>query len=309
MIRKSLLMTFIFFVLYNIIIVIVDPPRGVSKSQHQWQKNVIKAQEYIYESKDSKVVLVGTSLTFRLPEGIFHDKSYNLAMAGTSVYAGLDIIKRSSANPEVILIESNCLMNNLNSDVVGNVFMPLMDRLREWLPALREKNQPLCYVNALEGLIRSKILLASERYRKMEESDHFPGKKKQHKDKEVAKEKNRQEVVARNLQNLFDEFSKVPEETIINSRMELLKNYIDYFEKRGVRVVFYEMPIHEKLYNSPRAQSVREALEKNFPREKYLFIVHPAPGEFQTTDGVHLVSGSAGKFAEFLQHWIQAQNL
>ena len=70
---------------------------------HQWQDNVNKAQQYVYE-KSRDTVMVGTSLSSRIIADSIPMVT-SLSFGGCSVEDGLMIILYKGYTPKFILIE------------------------------------------------------------------------------------------------------------------------------------------------------------------------------------------------------------
>ena len=58
------------------------------------------------------------------------------------------------------------------------------------------------------------------------------------------------------------------------------------FERRGIRVIFFEMPINPALCNMPLLTSIRNLIRTQFPSERYFRIGDC--NAVTTEDGVHL---------------------
>ncbi len=83
-------------------------------------------------------------------------------------------------------------------------------------------------------------------------------------------------------------------------RLDELGLLLNKLEKLGVKSVFFEMPIHEELQNSPSMNMIRSTLEKKFPREEYLWIENFSASETETSDGIHLTSKASITVTEYL---------
>jgi len=69
MIRRSLVVTLVMLTLYSLIVAVLRERPWFFPVEHQWQANLMTAQGYIYESRESKVVIVGSSLSAVLGSG------------------------------------------------------------------------------------------------------------------------------------------------------------------------------------------------------------------------------------------------
>jgi hypothetical protein len=303
MMKKSLICLLALFLLYNAALLIVDPPDRVTHAQHQWQMNVLKAQEYVYDRKDSRYVFAGTSLTFRLPGSALPDGSFNLAMAGTSTFEGLEIIKTSGASPEAVFIETNFLFRKPDNSLTGSLFQPVMYRLRKWLPALRERNQPVSYYLAVTIIFKriiqkiGGIFTAPDIAKPLPPAKAEPAAKKRSLDRQAA--------IDRNLKVQLEALNTRPSDEEAGALIESLRAYVRYFQQKGVQVIFFEVPFHQKLYGTRYNKWKSGELERLFPPEQYAYIKYPFADTVKTTDGVHLTKESALLYCSYLSQQIE----
>ena len=302
MIKKSILFLFVIFIVYNSALVIVSPPDRSSKAQNQWQMNVIKAQKFIYEKYDSRFVFVGTSLTFRLLDSALPKGSYNLAMAGTATIEGLNIIKRSNAKPVAVFVETNFLMNRPDNKLSDCLFQPIMYSLRNWIPALRERNQPINYYSAISFYMKKTVKNFYSFFHPLKNGDDSP----QNKAKQTFQTTptDRHKIVERMLKINLEALDKRPSEKETENQIEAIKDYINYFNKNGIKVFFFEVPFHEKLYHTRYYDWEKIHLESAFPPDTYAYIKYPFINSIETTDGVHLTKSSALTYCIYLSKQI-----
>lgn len=291
------------FLLYNAALLIVDPPDRVTHAQHQWQMNVLKAQEYMYDRQDSRYIFAGTSLTFRLPVSALPDGSFNLAMAGTSTLEGLEIIKRSGTSPEAVFIETNFLFREPGNSLTHSLFQPVMYRLRKWVPALRERNQPVSYYFALTIIFKrivqkvSGIFTTSDMVQSAPPAKTEPSSEKRGSDRQAA--------IDRNLKVQLDVLDTRPSDEEAVVLIESLQAYVRYFQHKGVKIIFFEVPFHQKLYGTRYNKWKSDELERLFPSEQYAYIKYPFADTVKTTDGVHLTKESALMYCSYLSKQIE----
>ena len=144
MIKRSILC---FAVLFGIHLVIVLLNPMVGMATHQWQDNVIKAQQFIYAEK-SDTVMVGTSLSARIiRDSIPTVKS--VSFGGCAVEDGLRIILSKGDLPRFILAETNLFFLDGNPELVSKMTEGVMPMLRRWIPSLREQYQPICMLASM----------------------------------------------------------------------------------------------------------------------------------------------------------------
>jgi hypothetical protein len=73
-------------------------------------------------------------------------------------------------------------------------------------------------------------------------------------------------------------------------------------ESKGIKIVFFEMPVHPDLENTPRALQIRAAFRLAFPGNKFIGADELSDGlTIKTMDGVHLLPDEAKKVVLILQ--------
>jgi len=255
-------MCLILFLTYNLFIS-VNPPQ-ITIFENQFKNNISTAQRYLYDHSNSSVVLVGSSLSAKLKdEMLLKNRIYNLAFRGFGPMTGLSLIVKSNAKPEKILIEINTIQSSIKDEFIQKLLSPMPYRLKNLFPALRDEYQPInVLINTLMNL--SNNTRALNAYDKNRFEKAFRRKKKK--------------------------YAKLPDQTMLSKRLDELGLLINELEKLDVKTVFFEMPIHEALQNSPSMNRIRSELKKKFPMEKYLWIEKISVSEPETSDGIHLTS-------------------
>jgi len=251
-------------------------------AQNQWQDNIIKAQKYIYEKRDIPYVVAGSSLSARIALSFLPKDYYNLSFSGGSVLTGLEVIIKSDKTPKVVLIETNVIMRASDKKFLYSLFNPGMHLMRTYLPMTKDQFQPM----AVFGTPIVQMLLTSAGF--FGENENAGIKQQQNKAFDIG------------LKRQQESFSKPPNAEILNERIESFKRSVATLQKRGVKVVFFEMPIHPSLYGTPQTIIIKKALLNTFPADKYDWIPSPAPADYHTTDGMHLNNESAHRYSNFL---------
>lgn len=286
MIKKALLSFFIIFMTYTIIVTfVVDRHKFVS--EHQWQDNQIKAQEYLYSNTDSvENIIVGSSLSDRLIIGHLPN-TYKLSMGGLGIFDGLETIAKKGVYPKTVFIEMNKVDRKPSIDFTTSLNNPIMTFLRKYFISIRDGKQPMGFIAIPYGekataygvyvaqtvvhTIAGKIVAPKE---KTEDVD----------------------MVAKILPRLLEEESQIPNTIDLEKDVLNLKYYVDLLEKNNVRVVFFEMPIQHELCGLNKPVAIRNQLYKTFPRTKYQYMDMPNCNDYSTTDGLHLDKPSAEKY-------------
>ena len=287
MIKKALLSFFIIFITYTIIVTyVVNPHKFVS--EHQWQDNQIKAQEYLYSNTDSiQNIIVGSSLADRLVVGYLPD-IYNLSMGGLGSFDGLQTITKKGVYPKRVFIEMNKLDRKASTDFTTSLNNPVMTFLRKYFISIRDGKQPMGFIAIPYG----EKITAYGLYLAQTVVHTIAGEI-------ITREKKGLEevdMVAKILPRLLEEESHIPNTADLEKDAENLKHYVDILEKNHVTVVFFEMPIQHQLCGLSKPEAIRKQFYKTFPRDKYQYIDMPDCNDYTTTDGLHLDKASAEKY-------------
>ena len=113
MIKKSVC-CFMTLAILHLCFVLFNPSTGMAT--HQWQDNVLKAQQFMY-AEMSDTVMVGTSLSARIiRDSIPFVKS--VSFGGCAVEDGLKIILSKGNAPKYVLVETNLLLREGNTELV-----------------------------------------------------------------------------------------------------------------------------------------------------------------------------------------------
>jgi hypothetical protein len=217
------------------------------------------------------VILVGSSLTFRLKEEYFTTpRLRNLALAGGSPVTGLEIVSNQSRLPGVILVEANVLSRPADTASVekyssrGNaeplLFRPVRTAIatyENWLHAPISHAQAASALNGILGQPPSDF------------------------DNRI--------YVDRALQQSNAEDPAVA----VRLNVERIEQLIRTIEPRGTRVLLFELPYSEQLEDTRSVKITREIVHARFKDpDRWLRIDFPRT-ELRWADGVHLDERSA----------------
>lgn len=294
MIKKTLITFLLIFTAYTIIVTYADPNHIIS--EHQWQDNQIKVQDYLYSDNDSlNAVIVGSSLTERIPMHLMPN-SFNLGLQGLGPVDGLYTMANKGVYPKYVFLEINHIERVLNQELKSTIDNPLMNPLRQHLMPLRDGKQPMGYIAIPYGqkVVAYGIYLSQTVLHK------------------IAPKTEQSENGAANihdeiLSGVVKFHQRVPSN--LDEQSAIIKSYIDDMSEKGVKFVFYEVPGETKVTQLPGPVAIREQMYKAFPRNKYTYIDLPDCSGYSTTDGEHLDKPSALKYAEFLREEINKLNL
>ncbi|MBM4149389.1 MAG: hypothetical protein FJ224_10135 [Lentisphaerae bacterium] len=106
----------------------------------------------------------------------------------------------------------------------------------------------------------------------------------------------KKEVAAAALDAAARQFAELPSPKELNAMTCELKAAVDDLQKAGIRTVFFEMPLHQRLFTSGRANAIRAALHETLPPSEYTYIDSPDCSSVGVTDGIHLDGPSSHRF-------------
>ena len=269
MIKKSII-CFVVLAVLHLCFVLANPSMGMAT--HQWQDNVMKAQQFLYAGK-TDTVMVGTSLSGRIiRDSIPFVKS--VSFGGCSVEDGLKIILNKKDVPKLVLVETNFLLIDGNPELVSRITNGVIPKIRHWIPSLREQYEPISLfaslmmnstgINPQAGMAKVDMNLLNESINRHIAEDRL-----------------------------------MPEEWI-KRRGETIKALIAGLESKGTRFVFFEMPVNERLLHLKKNDQMRAFVKKEFPTSKYLYLPTDT-FKYLTTDGEHLDFEGQQRFSHYFR--------
>ena len=216
------------------------------------------------------IVLVGSSITFRLKEEYFTTRGLrNLALAGGSAVTGLEIVSNQPRLPQVILIEANVLSRPTDAALVERYSRgdtePLFFRpVRAAVAAYEQRlHAPLTHEQVALDLRR---LLAQP-----------PGDF----DNRIYVDRAQQQFDAENLTDVAQ----------LNAKR--IAELVRMVEQRGARVFLFELPYAEPIEGLRSAVAKREIIHAAFPESERWLSIEVNRSELRWADGVHLDERSA----------------
>lgn len=256
--------------LYSVFVSYGPRPHEVRfQSGDQLNRHVIET--FMRDPGRPGVVLVGSSMTERLGETIGAGCAYNLALGGESALTGLAVLVKAGAAPKQVFIETNVPERRINARLVdeGTRALP------RWIPALATRNMP---VNLLFS--------ALARF------------------KPPAPRGADATILRQALEVQHDVYAHPIATSELTANLVTLKEQVQFLESAGIRVVFYELPIHPSLEGTPRALQIRTAFVTAFPGHRLITAGQLAqPATISTIDGVHLTLDEAASVGRRLQEW------
>ena len=216
------------------------------------------------------VVLVGSSITFRLKEEYFATpRLRNLALAGGSPVTGLEIITSQPRLPKFILVEANVLARPTDTALVerysrGDTEPFFFRPVRAAVAAYEQRlHAPLTH---------QQVALDLRRLVGQPPSDF---------DNRIYADRALQQFNAEDPTDAARSGTK---------RIEAL---IRMVEQRGARVFLFELPYSEPIEGSRFAATTREIVHAAFPDSNRWLPVELDRSELRWADGVHLDERSA----------------
>ncbi|ANW03574.1 hypothetical protein LMTR13_28940 [Bradyrhizobium icense] len=216
------------------------------------------------------VVLVGSSITFRLKEEYFATpKLRNLALAGGSPLTGLEIVANQPQLPKFILVEANILARSTDAALVERYSRGDAEPLffRPVRAAVAAYEQRLHAPRTLEQVaIELRGLLTQP-------PNDF--------DNRVYADRALQQL---NAEDPTD---------AVQFNAKRIEELIQVLERRGVRVFLFELPCSEPIEGSRYAAVTREIIHAAFPDSIRWLRLEVNRSELRWADGVHLDERSA----------------
>ena len=216
------------------------------------------------------IVLVGSSITFRLKEEYFATRGLrNLALAGGAPVTGLEIVANQPQLPAVILVEANVLARPTDATLLerysrGNTEPLFFRPVRAAVAAYEQRlHAPLTH---------DEVALDLRRLVRQPPGDF---------DNRI--------YVDRALQQ-FNAEDPTDAARASTKRMEEL---IRIVERRGARVFLFELPYSEPIEGSRSAATTRGIVHAAFPDSKRWLSIEVNRSELRWADGVHLDERSA----------------
>lgn len=304
MIYKTLITALALFIVYTAIIIMVKPG---NKPQNFEQRNIIKAQEYLYHTQGKKVVIVGSSLSGNMP---LNDPSRFsiLAFSALGPLDGLTIVKNAKKKPSIVLVEVNKCNHPANAGFIGKVFLPVFNEVRDRVPSLQEKFQPMNVLlpfllkayHSAAGIVGYDAANGSTVNDQPSDTKGLPAGKKVLRSPEVSEKQ-----YSYWLNYFIKEYSTIPDEKYVDQNLKSLKECTDYLEKENVTVVFFEMPIDENLRILPWPVFLRNKVHQLYPENRYHYIKAPENITWYTTDGLHLDKASYKIYVKYFAQEVE----
>jgi hypothetical protein len=224
------------------------------------------------------IVLVGSSITFRLKEEYFVMPGLrNLALAGGSPVTGLEIVANQPRLPGLILVEANILSRPIDTALVERYARgdaePLLFRPIRAVVATYEQRQHA-------PLTHEQVSLDLRRLVGQPPSDF-----------------DNRTYADRALQ----QFNAEDPSDRVRLNVKRMEELFRVAEQRGARVLLFELPFSDPIEGSQYARTTREIVHAAFPNSYRWLPVEANRSELRWADGVHLDERSAVMVTQALE--------
>lgn len=218
-----------------------------------------------------EIVLVGSSMTYRLYEGYFQAPVRNLAIGGGSSLTGLAIIGSYDELPKTILVEVNVLSRPVDTALLSAF----------------ESNEQFKWLRAVVSNVYYWIKYQPEDVPRLLRSEPV------HHD------------ISAILSEAIRDYNSDNHDAEMRANIAPLKKLIRGLEQRGCRVLLFEMPSPAPLGESRFAVTARTLTKEALPDNRW--INAPDEGGLTWLDAAHLDERSAAAVAREIDRRITAR--
>ncbi len=238
------------------------------------QRNVVKAEEFIYEEdQQADTIIAGSSMSSRLIIDSLPGNYYNLALEGMSPVDGIRLITVMNHPPRLLLIEANTLDRLPDKGFIAKIEKPFLSWVRKYTPFTRVKYQP---VSVLKSLVRDTYVPAPV----AEPIDTA--------------------FITKIVQERLGVLADISQQTddALKHSVKIAETYIRGLRDKGTRIVFFEIPTDPRIRNTTYYCRIRELINATFAN--YEFVEFP-PEAYHTTDGIHLPRAESLRYTKHLR--------
>jgi hypothetical protein len=216
------------------------------------------------------IVMVGSSLTFRLKEEYFATpRLRNLALAGGSPVTGLEIVANQPQVPMFILVEANVL-SRFNDTALVEQYSRRDSEPWFFRPV---RAAVAAYEQRIHApLTHAQVALNLRRLVEQPPSDF---------DSRVYADR------------ALQQFNAEAPADVMRTNAKRIAELIQKVEQRGARVLLFELPYSEPIEGSQFARVTRQIIHAQFPDQERWLRIDVDRSELRWADGVHLDERSA----------------
>ena len=232
--------------------------------------SLVTLNRYVNEPTPD-VVLVGSSLTFRLKEEYFATPGVrNLALAGGSPLTGLAIVANRSKIPRIVLVETNVLSRSVDTGLVEKYSKD--DNAYSWF-ARPIRTAVALYENWMHAPpTREQAILTRARL-----LDQHP----QQFDNRIY------------VDRAFQQLDVDEPASAVRENADRIRQLIGLLERRGARVLLLEVPYMGRIEETRSVRATRAIIHAAFPEQARWLPVAVDRTDLRWADGVHLDERSA----------------
>jgi len=213
-----------------------------------------------------EVVLVGSSMTYRLYEGYFQERLRNLAIGGGSPLTGLAIVASYQSIPRLILVETNIMSRGVDDTLVEQFGKYDAEPYR-WFRPVR------AFISWVYYWIKSKS-----------EADNV---------EQLPKQQPFDHDISASVAAALEEYNSTKLDDAMVRNAETLKRLVANLEGRGCQVLFYELPYPDRLGDTHYAVTARSLVHAAFPAPQAWPTLDFREHELRWVDAAHIDERSA----------------
>jgi len=232
---------------------------------------------YAFE-RTPRIAIVGSSMSFRLYEGYFGTSLRNLSIGGGSASTGLAIIASYTSIPDLILVETNILSRPIEPDLVAAFGSNTSEPYQWFRPAravISWVYRWVKYKSEAENVKRLP-LLRPETY-----------------------------DIVQNVNATIAEYAGKNWDAIMRPHMRELAAQVQELERRGCKVLLFELPAVPQLRDNEYVRVARQIAKEAFPDEvRWLEI---SDQELRWVDASHFDERSAILVARQIDKYLAAE--
>jgi hypothetical protein len=252
----------------------------VEQGADQLATNTIVLENYFDQPERPNTVIVGSSLTERLP---FRSKRQwtNLSLAGGGPLTGLEIIAASRKWPKRVMIEINFADKGDDPELFRKITKWPWPELRSSFWSYRTAYMPM---NLLTDRLRLIVRKNGPELDPIADDIPLP-----------------------NFLSLLkiqkDSYERVPNAEALAANISRMKEVVYTLQSKGSAIIFFEMPVDHSLTLMPRSRAIRAAMERVFNPQNYCWLLLDRGERWRTADGLHLLPQSAERTGYALAHY------
>jgi hypothetical protein len=233
------------------------------------------AERYLLDPDEKRTVIAGSSVANALPpEGFRPADVATLFMAGNGAMTGLEIILRSGARPQLVLVEVDFADRGVDEDLISHLFDPTMIALRRAMPIFQDEN------NLLNLLVKASL-------------SHRPRNSVADRPKiSVAEWRNEiRERIDYYVAGFGHRYK------LNQAFLRRLQTQVEELETRGTRVVFFFDPLDQEIAAAPEIAGWRQAVQNAFSDHQF---IPAADYPLHLLDGIHFFGYAGVQYFEYL---------